>query len=82
MTPSREDFARWRDDPVTDFVMRALIAAAEANREAWIKASWDNRGGSREMQLELHTRADAYRALPDTGYDGFCDMLGETPNEE
>lgn len=82
MTPSREDFARWLDNSVTEWVMRALVAAADANREAWIGHSWDAGGCSREMLAELRTRADAYRALPDTTYDGFCDMLGEKPNEE
>lgn len=82
MTPSREGFTRWLDNSVTEWVMRAMIAAADANKAAWIDASWEGGACSKEMLAELRTRADAYRALPDTDYDGFCDMLGEQPNED
>lgn len=82
MPPSRDDFARWRDDRVTDWVIRAHLAAAETNRTAWTEASWNGGACSKEMLLELRTRADAYLAIAETGYEGFCDMLGETPDEE
>ena len=82
MTPSRDDFARWLDDPVTNWVMRAHLMAAETNKTAWIDASWGNGAASKEMLAELRTRADAYLAITQTGYEGFCDMLGEQPNEE
>lgn len=82
MTPSREDFDRWLDNSVSRWVMRALTAAAEANKAAWIEASWGGGGCSKELLAELRTRADAYRALPETTYEGFCDMLGEQPNDE
>lgn len=82
MNPSRDDFVRWLDDPVTAFVMRAMLLASDDCREAWVKASWDNGACSKEMLAELRTRADAYRAIAETGYEGFCAMLGEQPNEE
>lgn len=82
MTPSRDDFARWLDDPVTAFVMRGFLEAAEANKAQWIAASWEGGACSEKMLAELRTRADAYRAIAETNYEGFCHMLGETPNVE
>ena len=82
MTPTRDDFARWLDDPVTAWVMRAHLKAAEANKDQWIAASWENGACSREMLAELRTRADAYRAIAEAGYEAFCEMLGEEPNDE
>jgi hypothetical protein len=34
--PSSEDFAQWRDNPVTQWVCNALNEAAEENKAAWI----------------------------------------------
>jgi len=79
---TRDDFAAWLEHPVTGWVMRAFLKGADENREAWIKASWDGGACSRELLAELRTRADAYLAIAETGYEGFCEMHGETPNEE
>lgn len=82
MTPSREDFARWRDDHVTRWVMQAHRAAADANRESWARSSWETGKASEGALRELRTRADAYLAIVDADYESFCDMLGETPRDE
>lgn len=79
---TRDDFERWLDDPVTKLVMRAFLLAAEKNRDAWIKASWDGGACSKEMLSELRTRSDAYRAIAETNYEGFCEMNGEIPHDE
>jgi len=80
--PNRDDFARWRDDPVTRWVFRALNADADAQREAWIKQSWDNGHANPMTLLELRTRADAYRAMEQVNYNGLCEALGEAPRDE
>lgn len=82
MTPHRDDFARWLDDPVTRWVIAAHLKIADECRETWMGASWENGGGSRELLIELRVRADTYKAIADTTYEGLCATNGETPNEE
>jgi hypothetical protein len=79
---SRDDFARWRDDPVTRWVFKALASDADAQREAWTKHSWDNGHANPATLLELRTRADAYRAMEEVSYAGLCEALGEQPRED
>lgn len=67
MPQLEEDFARWRDDPVTKLVMKALERAQTAQRAAWEAYSWD--GGKvraddlAETLKELRVRHDCYGAL-------------------
>lgn len=82
MTPSREDFARWRDDPVTRWVLKALEADAEAQKAAWMSHSWDNGHANPQTLLEFRTRADAYRAMREADYAAYCEALGDTPRDE
>lgn len=62
-----EDFTRWRDDPFTKHVFRALAAAQAAQKAEWEAISW---GGGKvrgddlaETLKELRVRHDAYGAL-------------------
>lgn len=79
MPPSAEEFARWRDDSVTRWVLWAVEKGAEDNRQAWIDASWGNGAASPQHLAELRTRADAYLALRDTSYEGWAEIHGEEP---
>lgn len=79
---TREDFDRWRDDPVTRMVFRALRSDADAQRDAWMKQSWDNGQANQLSLIELRTRADAYRAMEECNYLGICEALGEQPHED
>jgi hypothetical protein len=76
----REDFARWRDDPMTRMVMDALGKAEAEQKHQWDKASWEgavSRAPELErMLLELRTRADAYRALQDMSLGDLQAWLG------
>lgn len=82
----REDFARWRDDPVTRMVLRALDAAAAAQKEEWDQASWN--GGKvraddlKDMLQELRVRADCYAALRDMTFEDIAAWLGIETNAE
>lgn len=82
VTPSREDFIRWREDFVTRWVCRALEADAEAQKAAWDSASWDHGGANPHLLTVLRTRADAYRAMSELNYEGVCEALGEEPRDE
>ena len=76
----RDDFARWRDDPITRKVMEALGQASDEQKAQWDKASW---GGAvvrapelERVLIELRTRADAYRALQEMTLGDLCAWLG------
>lgn len=79
MTVSAEEFERWQDDPVTRWVFTAITKGAEENREQWMQMSWVAGEANLLALTELRTRADAYHALTDTSYDGWCETHGEEP---
>lgn len=78
--PLSEDFARWRDDPMTRMVLKALDAASSAQKEAWDQASWG--GGKvraddlKDLLQELRVRADCYAALRDMTIEDVTAWLG------
>jgi hypothetical protein len=83
--PLSEDFARWRDDPMTRMVFKALDAASDAQKQAWEDASW-NGGRVRADELkdllqELRIRSDCYRALGELTIDDIKQWLG-IPDEQ
>lgn len=87
--PSREDFERWRDDYVTQWIFRALRQGATDQREQWSASSWDSgatnpANDTRTMNLlrELRTRADAYSAMEQASYEAFCEMNGDDLNDK
>jgi hypothetical protein len=76
----REDFARWRDDPMTRTVLGALELAEKAQKQAWDDWSW---GGDivrsddlADRLKELRVRADCYRALRELTVTDLCLWLG------
>jgi hypothetical protein len=77
--PSREEFAAWRDHPVTLFVFAALSNASAEQRKAWDETSWDGGVSDENLLLELRTRADAYNSMQEADYEGFCEWAGVEP---
>lgn len=75
MTISAEEFAAWRIDPVTEWVIAELAKAADAQREAWLEHSWSSGQADPTLLNELKTRADAYSALAELSYE---DLTTET----
>lgn len=80
--PSRDDFARWRDDSVTRYVMAAFATMADANKAEWTRISWDNGVANEAALRELKTRADTYLAMRDAPYEAFCETNGDEPRDE
>lgn len=69
---SAEEFAAWREDPVTEWVSAALRERGDAQMTAWIRLSWDG-GNCDPMKLcELRMTADAYHALADFVFEDFA----------
>lgn len=82
MPPSREDFIRWRDDMVTQWVMKAHAQIAEDAKEQWLSASWGMGQANPLLLKELRVMADTYEAILSTGYEAYCNTLGEQPRDE
>lgn len=80
--PSADDFQQWRENPVTRWVCAALNEAAEENKAAWIEASWGEGKADEAMLAELRIRADAYKAMSETPYEGWVDFNGGEPDAE
>ena len=82
MTISAEEFERWRDDNVTQWVFASLRKTAEDNRNAWIEASWTNGVADPQLLTELRTRADAYMAIIEAPWEAHAATNGEEPSED
>lgn len=76
---TQEDFLAWREHPLTKWVFEGCFAAAEANKAAWIDQSWGGGECEPTALIELRARADAYQALPETSYEGWCQANGQEP---
>jgi hypothetical protein len=68
---TEDEFAAWKADPVTEGVLEALAAMAEAQKEGWLSASWEGGTADSILLCELKTRADAYSALAQGSYEDF-----------
>lgn len=80
--PKREEWDAWRDNPVTQFVMAALVRNAAECAEAWNQASWVG-GAADQRQLDgLRERADTLRGIAEASYDAFCETLHLEPDTD
>ena len=79
--PTREEFAAWRDDPVTQFVMTALRRNADECREEWMKRSWEAGEADEKLLIAMRERHDALMGFT-ADYDAFCETLGVEPPRE
>jgi hypothetical protein len=79
--PSRDEFAAWRDDPTTQFVMRALQRNADEYREEWLRKSWGGGQADQRTLDGLRERADALLGFT-ADYEAFCETLNIEPEQE
>jgi hypothetical protein len=68
-----EEYAAWRADPVTEWVIGELANAAEAQKAGWIEHSWNGGACDPVLLNELKTRADAYRTLAELSYEDLLE---------
>ena len=81
LAPSRDEFAAWRDDPVTRFVMAALERNADECRDEWLRKSWNTGEADQAVLIGLRERADALLGFT-ADYEAFCETLGLEPEQE
>jgi hypothetical protein len=77
--PSRDDFLAWRDEPVTKFIMAALVRNADECAQQWMLASWEGGTADQRTLDGLRERADALRGIAEADYEAFCETLGLEP---
>lgn len=77
MAMTLDDFQRWRDNPVTQWIFAAVEKAALAQSEAWMDETWGAGKCDPEKLNVLRTRADSYRALYETPFEQWQQMNGE-----
>ncbi len=76
---SRDDFNTWRANPVTEWVFAGLERIAEAQRQHWIETSWEQGVCEPALMNELRVRADTAKAIIETEYERFCEVLEQEP---
>lgn len=76
---TREEFLSWQEHPATRWVLKALEAQAQRQMQAWVQESWEQGATDANLLLELRTRADSYRAIGETSYEGFCQAQDQMP---
>lgn len=81
MAISRDDFNTWRENPVTEWVFKALETIEAAQKQHWLETSWDQKACEPTLLHELQVRADTARAIIDVSYDRLCEVLGDEPQE-
>lgn len=79
--PSREEFARWREDLVTQFVMAALRRNADECKEAWLAESWEAGNANQRVLDAYRERSDALLGFT-AEYEAFCETLNLEPQGE
>lgn len=82
MSPTKDEFAMWRESPITRWIMSACRAMADSQKNEWWEVSWKQGQAEPLLLTELRTRADAYAALFETEYEGWCIANGDDPRAE
>lgn len=72
-----DEFANWREDPVTKWVLAACEKAAAECQDGWSTTTFETGVADQLLLTELRTRADAYRALAETNWEGWAKTHGE-----
>lgn len=85
--PTEDEFAIWRDNPITAWVMAGVQRFADLQKPAFAEMAWhvsDERQEWDEMRLaraRIKARADAYEGLAGLTYEQ-AQGLHETPAME
>lgn len=77
MAIKMEDYLRWRDNAVTQWIFAAFEKAALMQSDAWMERSWGAGTADPVELVELRTRADAYRSIFETPFEQLQLMNGE-----
>ena len=68
---SEEEYAEWRQNPVTEWVVAAMEKQAAGIKAKWAEAAWSASEVDERTLIDAQARADCYRAIPDSEYDDW-----------
>lgn len=71
MRPSKEEFAEWRQHPVSEWVFGLMEAHAADIKDKWAGGAWQSEKLDEWALREARVMADCYRAIPDTAYEAW-----------
>ena len=78
----RDDFDAWQKDHVTQWVMRGIRKAMEAEKAEWMRQSWDGGKADQAQLIELRTRAEALGDLIENDFEMWTVWNGETIEQD
>ena len=68
---SDEEFAEWRQHPVTEYVFSLMSGWAEQQKAEWAELAWTGNEVDPLLLREARTRADCYRELPNSSLEDW-----------
>lgn len=67
-----EEFAAWKENPVTQWVLKAYEQMAAEQHKAWNECSWEGGHCDSFVLQELRVRADAYRSMAESNLEDLA----------
>ena len=68
-----EDFAAWRDNPITEIVFRYLKKQAAACKDEWLAASWGAGNSDPLLLADLRAKEQMLTDLSELKYEDIAD---------
>lgn len=81
MQVAPEEFAEWRQHPVTEYVFDMMRKWADRQKAEWADLAWTNGEIDPLLLKEAQVRADCYRELPESSIEDWQaieEKLGDT----
>lgn len=75
--PSADEYATWRDNPITAWVMKGVQHYADLQPAQWLAMSWNTGEADVEALARMRTRAESYADLANLSYDDACGLHEE-----
>lgn len=69
MIVTEDDFAAWKDNPITAWVLAGVKRFADLQKLSWADASWASGEADQATLDRMKTRADAYEGLAGLTYE-------------
>lgn len=82
MTISKEDFDAWRDNHVTEEVLRACSIMHDTVKDVWLQASWGAGKSDPLLLAELRAKAHVWQDVMNLSFETLEEALGYEPERD
>ena len=82
MQVSDEEFAEWRELPVTQYVLGLMERWAERQKQEWAEMAWSEGNTDPMVLREAQVRADCYRELPASTLEDWQAIEGKLSDSD